>query len=220
MKKEIILWGGTGQAKVVRPIIEYYGSKIIAIIDDTPGLKSPFEDIPIYGGKTGFFNFIKTKKNEDIGFVVTIGNAKNIRNAVARKEISKFLINERLTPENIIHHTAYIDKNVNIGKGVQIMANAKIITETKISDYCIINTGASIDHECILDDCVEVDPQATLCGCIHVGENSWIAANATVLPKIKIGKNSVVGAGAVVTKDVPDNTIVVGNPARVFHKKI
>jgi hypothetical protein len=57
MVKDIVLWGGTGQAKVVRPIIEYsgYGALVNAIIDDTPGLKSPFEDVPIYYGKDGFY---------------------------------------------------------------------------------------------------------------------------------------------------------------------
>ena len=45
---EIILYGGTGQAKVVRPIIEYYGSRLVAIFDDTPNLKKPFHDVSLY----------------------------------------------------------------------------------------------------------------------------------------------------------------------------
>jgi len=46
----VFLWGGTGQAKVVRPIIDSYGSRVIAVFDDTPNLRSPFDDIPIYHG--------------------------------------------------------------------------------------------------------------------------------------------------------------------------
>lgn len=220
MKKEIILWGGTGQSKVVRPIIEHYGSRVVAIIDDTPGLKSPFEDIPIYEGKNGFFDFINNKKREDMGFVVTIGNDKTGRHSVARKRIGEFLENEELFPEKVIHQNAYIDKNVEIGRGVQIMAGATIITESKIRDYCIINTCASVDHECFLESGVEIAPHATLCGQVYIGKNSWVGANATVLPRIKIGMNSIVGAGAVVTRDIPDNAIVVGNPARILPKKV
>ena len=48
--KEVVLYGGTGQAKVIKPIIEYYGSRVIAVIDDTPGLPSPFNGVPIYQG--------------------------------------------------------------------------------------------------------------------------------------------------------------------------
>lgn len=44
----------------------------------------------------------------------------------------------------------------------------------------------------------------------------WIGVNVTILPGVTIGENAVVGAGAVVTKDVPDNAVVVGNPARVI----
>jgi len=215
---KILLWGGTGQAKVMRPIIEYYGSKVDAVIDDTPGLKSPFSDIKIYEGKNGFLEYIKNKDPKDIGFLVTIGNDKTGEHVEARIRISKMLKEGGLIPITAIHPTAIIEKNVKIGEGAQISAGAIIITETKIGNYCIINTGASIDHECILEDGSEVDPNATLCGCIYLGRNSWVGANATILPRLKIGNYSVVGAGAVVTKNVPSGIIVVGNPARELYK--
>lgn len=56
------------------------------------------------------------------------------------------------------------------------------------------------------------------CKPIHIKRNCWIGAGATILRGITIGENSVVGAGSVVTKDVPDNVIVAGNPARVIKK--
>lgn len=212
--KKVILWGGTGQAKVVRPILEYYGSRVDAVIDDTVGLKSPFSDVKVYEGYNGFLEYIKDKIPEETGFVVTIGNNKTCKNAEARIRIGKMLRERGLVPVTVIHPTAYIDSSVKIGEGVQISAGAIVITETKIGDYCIINTGASVDHECILHDGSEIAPHATLCGMISVGRNSWIGANATVLPRIKIGDNSVVGAGAVVVKDVPDGVTVIGNPAK------
>lgn len=51
---------------------------------------------------------------------------------------------------------------------------------------------------------------------INVGENVWIGANATVLSGVTIGKNSVIGAGSVVTKDIPENVVAVGNPCKVL----
>lgn len=53
---------------------------------------------------------------------------------------------------------------------------------------------------------------------ITVGDNVWICAQATILPGVTIGKNSIVAAGAVVTKDVPENVLVGGNPARVIRE--
>lgn len=50
-------------------------------------------------------------------------------------------------------------------------------------------------------------------GRVVVGENAFVGANSIILPGVKIGKNAIIGAGSVVTKDVPDNSIVAGNPA-------
>jgi len=53
---------------------------------------------------------------------------------------------------------------------------------------------------------------------IFIGDNVWIGGGAIILPGIKIGKNSVIGAGSVVTKDIPENVIAVGNPCKVIKK--
>ena len=53
---------------------------------------------------------------------------------------------------------------------------------------------------------------------IHIESNVWIGGNAVILPGITIGRNSIIAAGSVVTKDVPGNTIVGGNPARVIRE--
>ena len=53
---------------------------------------------------------------------------------------------------------------------------------------------------------------------IHVGDSVWFGGNVTVVPGVTIGSNVVVGAGSVVTKDIPDNVVVAGNPARVIRE--
>lgn len=51
---------------------------------------------------------------------------------------------------------------------------------------------------------------------IRIKENAWIGANVTVLPGVTVGKNAIVAADSTVTKDVPDNVIVAGTPARII----
>lgn len=53
---------------------------------------------------------------------------------------------------------------------------------------------------------------------VYIGENTWIGANVVIVPGIHIGKNVVIGAGSVVTKDIPDDVIAVGNPCRVLRE--
>ena len=53
---------------------------------------------------------------------------------------------------------------------------------------------------------------------VHIGANSWIGAGAIIMPGVTIGKNVVIGAGSIVTKDIPDNVIAVGNPCKVLRE--
>jgi sugar O-acyltransferase (sialic acid O-acetyltransferase NeuD family) len=208
---KVILWGGTGQAKVNRPIIEHYGARVLAVFDDTPGLHSPFPDVPIYQGWDEFNRWLGRQKDiSDIGFSISIANP----HGRVRLKFQKSLTDLGLMPVSVIHPSAIIAENATIGLGVQIMAGAVIQAEAKIGDQCIINTNASVDHEDILEDGVEIGPGATLCGCVQVGANGWIAAGAVVLPRLRIGHDSIVGAGSLVTKDVRPNVVVYGSPAK------
>ena len=53
---------------------------------------------------------------------------------------------------------------------------------------------------------------------VYIGENVWIGAGVIIVPGVRIGKNSVIGGGSVVTKDIPDNVVAVGNPCRVLRE--
>src|SRR5262245_64331583 len=111
----VILYGGTGQAKVVRPIVEYHGGRVVAVFDDTPGLISPFPDVPIYQGWEGLVAWLAGQDREQLGFCVTIGNPRGR----SRLRIHERLKQEGLKPVTIAHHTAWIAESAEIGEGSQ-----------------------------------------------------------------------------------------------------
>lgn len=211
--KQMIFWGATGQAKVLRECMKNSGLKLVAIVDNNRDLSSPFTDVPIYFGKTGFEEWMKSQdNNSSIGFLVAIGGDKG----QDRIEIQEYLGAQGLVPLIARHSTAFVADDVRLGGGSQILAQSSIGVGTVIGRGCIINTGATVDHECCLEDGVHICPGAHLAGCIEVGRYSMIGTGAVVLPRITIGEKVIVGAGAVVLENIPSFSVVVGNPARII----
>lgn len=85
-----------------------------------------------------------------------------------------------------------------------------------IKENCLIASGVTILCH---DHCKRVNNQPLLAD-TYIGRNCFIAVGATILPGVKIGDEVIVGAGAVVTKEVPANCIVGGNPAKIIREKI
>ena len=104
--------------------------------------------------------------------------------------------------------------DVKIGNGCNILAGATVSNSVSIGECCLLYYGTIATHDCIIGDYVEISPNATLLGRCEVGPMTQIGANSTVLPNVKIGTNVVIGAGSVVTRDVLDNSVVYGVPAR------
>jgi sugar O-acyltransferase (sialic acid O-acetyltransferase NeuD family) len=104
----------------------------------------------------------------------------------------------------------------SIGINYDAMKTCFIGPDTNIGKVCLINTGAQIHHEVELNEFSEVSPGAVVLGKVKIGANCSIGANATILPGVTIGSNVIIGSGSVVTKDVPDYSVAVGNPAKVI----
>lgn len=85
-----------------------------------------------------------------------------------------------------------------------------------IGDYVVINDGVSL---LTASHSIDSSEWRQFAKPIIIGDYAWVATNAIILPGVRIGRGAVVGAGAVVTKDVPDFCIVVGNPAIAISKK-
>lgn len=212
---KIVIWGATGQAIVLEELLTATPIKITTFFENNEAIQSPIETVPIYYYEAGFERWLSTiAEPSQYYYLVAIGG----NNGDIRAKIGAMFKKGGLKPYTAIHRTAFVAGNAVIGECAQILANSNVCARVKIGKYCILNTASSVDHECIIGDNVHVGPGAKLAGCITVGDNSFIGTNATVLPRIIIGKNVIIGAGAVVTKNVPDNAVIVGNPGRQLIK--
>ena len=145
--------------------------------------------------------------------------------------------NVKIYHANLVNlYGCYIGDNTKIASFVEIQKNVVIGKNCKIEAFAFIPEGVTLGdevfvgpHACFTNDKL---PRATnIDGNLKLGDD-WeitktlvkkrasIGANATIICGITVGENSMIGAGSVVTKDVPPNSIVVGNPAKVIGKVI
>jgi len=142
-------------------------------------------------------------------FVVALGD-----NKIRAKKYSEIIKHIDYIPLSAIHVKSTISKSAMFGDYVQIFNGAIVQPYAQIGKGTICNTASIIEHECFVGDFCHISCGAVLCGNVSVGDFSFVGANAVVRQGIKIGKNVIVGAGSVVVRDVPDNSIVMGNPAK------
>ncbi len=199
MSKKLVIIGASGHGKVIADIALKNGYEIVGFLDDNDSLQE-ICGFPVLGS-------IKNvcKYNDDCEFVIAIGN-NEIREKIATTYDVKWA--------TLIHPTAVIGMQVQIGEGTVVMANAVINPCANVGEHCIINTGAVVEHDNDLADYVHISPNVTLAGTVIIGKRTHIGVGACVKNNTNITENVVVGAGAAVVKNIEEAGVYVGVPAR------
>lgn len=198
----MLLYGGSGHAKVVIDCLLANQIQIHGIFDDNPDLHQLLH-FPVSGIYQS--NFLPQEP-----LIIAIGN-----NAI-RKKIASLI---RHNFGKVIHPSAITSPFAQIQEGTVVFHNSVVQASTSIGKHCIINTGASVDHDCIIEDFVHISPHATLSGNVTVGEGTHIGAGAIIIPGVTVGKWCIIGAGSVVIKDIPDFATAVGVPSKIIKIK-
>ncbi len=208
-KQNIIIIGASGHSKVVIDIIERLNNYIIiGLIDTYKTKRSKIFQYKILGTEDNLYSLIK-EFHINAG-IIAIGDNRLRKNI--HKKITKMIPDFEFI--SAIHPNAIIGKNVKIGKGTVIMPGVIVNSDSKIGENCILNTKSSLGHDGIMKNFSSLAPNATVGGNTIIGIGTAICLGANVLQNITIGNHSIIGAGSLVNRDIGDNKMAYGIPAK------
>jgi sugar O-acyltransferase (sialic acid O-acetyltransferase NeuD family) len=203
--QDVIIVGAGGQALIVADILSQSADAraIGFVADDAATRPREILGIPILGP----LELLPQTPHDAI--VVAIGD-----NRIRR------LVTERLAEsgEPIItvrHPFTSIAADATIGAGSMISAGVVITPGATIGRGVLLNTGCSVDHQSSVGDFAHVSVHVTIGANCAIGEETLIAVGATVTTGRRVGARTVIGAGAVVVRDIGDDLVAYGVPARV-----
>jgi sugar O-acyltransferase (sialic acid O-acetyltransferase NeuD family) len=208
MTLPVIVISAGGHARVLISVLKTLNITILGITEAAPDrVDDKIKGLSIIGGDDKILDYLP----DTVALVNGIGS---IATTVKRKAIYVKFKNAGYSFANVIHPSAMIMDDVQLGEGVQIMAGAIVQPGCVIGDNSIINTGAIVDHDCMIGEHVHVAPGAVLSGGVHIGAMTHIGTSAAVIQGVQIGQAAVIGAGSVVVNNILPGIKVVGVPAR------
>lgn len=213
--KRVYIMGGSGIGMIAASIVDDLdGYAVAGFINDVVPAGTDigrFRRFPVVGTT----NALKTILRNKDAFVVNafVGMQKQSQAYDAFKSLQLPL--EKFV-SLIAPRAAFSPEYVRLGHGVLLAPCAQVSPDAVIGNHCRLLGGSFVGHDSTLDECVSVATNAVVGANVHVERGVHIGSNATIREKLVIGEFSLVGMGAVVVKDVPPRSVVVGNPAKVL----
>jgi sugar O-acyltransferase (sialic acid O-acetyltransferase NeuD family) len=203
MKKNLLIIGASGHGKVVADIaLQMKKWQNISFLDDDESIKLSM-NLNVIGTSDTFINHV-----DKCDIFVGVGNN------TTRQNIQEKLETVGASIPVLIHPSAVVGEQVEIGAGTAVMAGTTINCCTKIGKGCIINTGSTIDHDNSIEDFVHISPGVHLAGTVTVGTGSWLGIGSVISNNINIIRRCKIGAGSVVIKDINESGTYIGVPVK------
>ncbi len=208
-RPKLLIVGAGGHAKICIDIIRQNNLYDIVGLTSNNAEKKDVMGVPVLGTDD---EVLEKYFAQGVRFaVIGIGSLKRL---TKRTEIFNQLKKIGFHIPTIIHPRAICEPSASIAEGCQVMAGAIIGSDVRINPNCIINSGSVISHDCYLEENIHLTPGSILAGNVYVGKDSIIGMGAAVYLGVIIGSGVIVSNHSNVLKDIPDNTIVAGNPAQ------
>lgn len=217
MSKKVLIYGGEGAGTVIgEAIIDanhrgYNDCEFCGFINDRRP-SGEIDGYPVLGSGED----VRRLTEEGYTFLHTIHKIGG------QPERISLLKKAGITDRNLatfVHPSAYVAPTVQLSQGCAILANASVSSRTKVGKGTLIMSNVSIGHDNTIGEHCYFTANSCVGSSLTIGKGVWFGLNSSTLGKRVIGDYAAIGMGAVVTKDIGENELWVGNPAR-FHKHV
>lgn len=141
-------------------------------------------------------------------FICAIGDPKT------KIDICESIVNRGGKFINLIHPSAIIGSDNNIGNGCVLCPRSIITCNTRIGDFVTINCNSSIGHDVTIGKGTTLSSHCDVTGFATLGEGVFLGSNSVILPSVRVGNYAKIGVGSTVIRTVKPNSTVLGSPAK------
>lgn len=185
--------------------------RLVSFVDDTPGKHGPGPQGHRVSGRAALEDCVEAM------VLAVPGSPVSYR---ARRQVIESLRLPDRRFARVIHPSAQVSNFAQIGHNVLIMAGAVVTSNAVIGDHVCVLPNAVIHHDCVVGAWTLVGSNVTIAGGAVIGENCYLGSGSNVMNGLRIGDQALVGMGSTVVRDVPARTVVAGNPAHTFEKRL
>lgn len=201
-----------GSGKLGREVLE-----LAKIINER---KNSWEKIIFIGGVDPVVNGVKVYTYEEAcnefgeDLEITIG----VGEPAGREKLFKELVRDGAKLTTLIHPDVHVPDTTTIGKGVIIQAGCFISCNSTICDAVLIQPMVAIGHDNVINEGCVLSTMVCVAGNVELGKYTYVGLSSAIKEEVKIGNYTIIGMYSAVYKDVPDEMIAMGNPARPMKK--
>lgn len=206
--KKLVIIGSGGLAKEISYLVEEINKKkkiwdLLGYIDKNTSTEN------------GNFHVIHDdywllNVDTEINIVLGIGSP-----VIKKKLIDKLRVNPKIKYPNLIHPLAIGDwENIRLGKGNVITAGANFTTDIYVGDFNLFNLNLTVGHDTKIGDFNVFNPSVNISGNVTIMSKVLVGTGAQILERLSIESNVIIGAGAVVSKNIEEEGVYVGIPAK------
>ena len=211
MEKVLGIYGAGGLGREVLELarlinLTHRRWKDIVFIVDAP------REFSVDGSVVHGYDVAKERFAEGLEVVLGVGEPS------VRERLFDKVRRDAIPTPTLVHPQVHIPDSASLGRGVVVQFGCFVSVGVEVKDNVLLQPMCAIGHDCVLGEGCVISSFDSIAGGAKVGYGSYIGMGASVMEKVSIGDYCIIGMGSVVFKDIPDEMIAMGNPARPLRK--